>query len=403
MEWSNSASPSPPHSKETSVAGFCCYPHHRLQWSLVTEGHSSLCSQVLLCNTLLGFPHPSLLAISSLSLAGHFLPLPLNQRGFFSHSSKELVTFTARYWNLWTEQSHSSAKLDWFQLPHSRKLLILQLSLFSCLNHPIFLRLGPQWQRSCMASETGGGSCQRLFPKPFKARGDFTMFPISKQSYSIWLLPAVSQYLSLTPVYYCSSGSRVKFPWLPGWSFLMQTWCNVPACPIPGYMTSPEPQQTTAPPRCATFSTTGLLVLCRLSDMLESITQSFTGIQNCPTDKQRNHTYTEISKGTVMLHKPVATAFNLPYIQNSSPPLLVHWSHTILYERAWCQTFRAAQHGLLIGMIQIGTADKLLFHAAVRGALKNGHVQIYATFVSLYWHYSVEPATGEALLCYENI
>lgn len=125
--------------------------------------------------------------------------------------------------------------------------------------------------------------------------------------------------------------------------------------------------------------------------------------KNCPTDKQRNHTYTEISKGTVMLHKPVATAFNLPYIQNSSPPLLVHWSHTILYERAWCQTFRAAQHGLLIGMIQIGTADKLLFHAAVRGALKNGHVQIYATFVSLYWHYSVVPATGEALLCYENI
>lgn len=52
------------------------------------------CSQVLLSSTLLGFLHPSLLAISSLSLAGHFLPMPLNRRGFFP-PSKELVTFTA--------------------------------------------------------------------------------------------------------------------------------------------------------------------------------------------------------------------------------------------------------------------------------------------------------------------
>lgn len=246
-----------------------------------------------------------------------------------------------------------------------------------------------------MASGTGDGSCQRSFAKPFEARGDFTMFPISKQSYSIWLLPAVSQYLSLTPVYYCSSGSRVKFLWLPGWSFLMQTWCNVPACPIPGCMTSPEPQQTTAPPQCAAFSTVGLLVLFRLSYMLESITRYFTGLQNCPTDKQWNHTYTEISKGTVTLPKPVLTVFNLPCIQNSSPSLLVRWSHTILHERAWCQILRAAQPGLLIGTIQIGTADKLLFHAAVRGALKNGHVQTYATFVSLYWHESVVLLRGK--------
>lgn len=227
-------------------------------------------------------------------------------------------------------------------------------------------------------------------------------FQSVKQCYSIWLLPAVSQYLSLTPLYYCSSESQVKFLWLPGWRFLMQTWCNVPACPVPGYMTSPEPQQTAAPPQCATFSTTGLLVLFRLSYMLESITWHFTGLQNCPTDKQWNHTYTEISKGTVMLLKPVLTAFNLPCTQNSSPSLLVHWSHTILHERAWCQIFRAAQHRLLTGTIQTGTADKLLFHAAVRRALKNGHVQTYATFIFLYWHYSVVPATGEALLCCEN-
>lgn len=50
-------------------------------WSL--RAIHLFCSQVLLGNTLLGFPHPSLLAISSLSLAGHFLPLPLNQRVVF--------------------------------------------------------------------------------------------------------------------------------------------------------------------------------------------------------------------------------------------------------------------------------------------------------------------------------
>lgn len=50
-------------------------------WSL--RAIHLFCSQVLLGNTLLGFPHPSLLAISSLSLAGHFLSLPLNQRVFF--------------------------------------------------------------------------------------------------------------------------------------------------------------------------------------------------------------------------------------------------------------------------------------------------------------------------------
>lgn len=61
-----------------------------------------------------------------LSLAGHFLPVPLNWS--FSSPSKELVTFTAWYWNLWTELSHSSAKFDWFHLPRSRKLDMLQLS-----------------------------------------------------------------------------------------------------------------------------------------------------------------------------------------------------------------------------------------------------------------------------------
>lgn len=136
-----------------------------------------------------------------------------------------------------------------------------------------------------MASETGDGSCQRSFAKPFKARGDFTMFPISKQSYSIWLFPAV------LPVSLINTGLLLLL-WEPseislaGWSFLMQTWCNVPACPIPGCMTSPEPQQTTAPPRCATFSTIGLLVLFRLSYTLESATQYFTGLQNCPADQQ---------------------------------------------------------------------------------------------------------------------
>lgn len=211
------------------------------------------------------------------------------------------------------------------------------------------------------------------------------MFPISKQSYSIWLFPAV------LPVSLINTGLLLLL-WEPseislaGWSFLMQTWCNVPACPIPGCMTSPEPQQTTAPPRCATFSTIGLLVLFRLSYTLESVTQYFTGLQNCPADQQWNHTDTETSKGTPMLPKPVLTAFNLPCIQNSSPSLLVHWSHAILHERAWCQIFRAAQHGLLIGTIQIGTSDKLLFKQAARGALKKGHVQIHATFVFLYWH-----------------
>lgn len=273
-------------------------------------------------------------------------------RGFFPHSSKELVTFTAWYWNLWTEPSHSSAKLDRFQLPHSRKLVILQLSLFSCLNHPMFLRLCPQWQGAAWPLKQEMAVAKGHLQSHSKQEGTSQCFKSVKQSYSIWLLPAVSQYLSLTPVYYCSSESQVKFFWLPGWSFLMQTWCNVPACPIPGYMTSPEPQQTAAPPRCAPFSTTGLLVLFRLSYTLESITQYFTGLQNCPTDKQWNHTYTEISKGTVMFPKPVLTAFNLPCIQNSSPSLLVHWSHTILHERVWCQIFRAAQHGLLTGTIQ---------------------------------------------------
>lgn len=267
-----------------SVAAFCSYPHHRLQWSLVTEGHSSL----WLSGPVQQYPP----GLSPSIITGNFIsgpcwahpPIAFESEGFFPFL-KGLVIFTAWYWNPWTEPSHSSAKLDRFQLPRSRKLVMLQLSLFSCLNHPIFLRLCPQWQRSYMASETGDGSCQRSFAKPFKARGDFTMFPISKQSYSIWLFPAV------LPVSLINT-SLLLLLWEPseislaGWSFLMQTWCNVPACPIPGRMTSPEPQQTTATPRCATFSTIGLLVLFRLSYTLESATQYFTGLQNCPTDQQ---------------------------------------------------------------------------------------------------------------------
>lgn len=127
-ERGNRTSSSPPRDTEQSVAGFCSYPHHTdfsRAWS--PRAIPLLCSQVLLSSTLLGFPHPSLPAISSLSLAGHFLFMPLNQRGFFP-PSKEFITFTAWYWNLWTKLSHSSAKLGWFQLPHSRKLDILQLS-----------------------------------------------------------------------------------------------------------------------------------------------------------------------------------------------------------------------------------------------------------------------------------
>lgn len=149
-----------------------------------------------------------------------------------------------------------------------------------------------------------------------------------------------------------------------------------------------RPRQTTAPPQCAAFSTVGLGALFRLFHTLESIVQYFKGLQNCATDKQWNHTYAEISKGTVMLPKPVLTAFNLPWIQDSSPSLLVHWSHTILRERAKRQIFRAAQHGFLVGTIQKGMLYKLLFHAGihislqrVRWAFKDEHVQTYATFV----------------------
>lgn len=72
-----------------SVAAFCSYPHHRLQWSLVTEGRSSL----LLSGPAQQYPpglSPSIITeTSSLALAGHILPFPLNQRGF-SPSSKGL-------------------------------------------------------------------------------------------------------------------------------------------------------------------------------------------------------------------------------------------------------------------------------------------------------------------------
>lgn len=57
-------------------------------WSL--RSIHLFCSHILPCNTLLSFPHPSLLAISSLSLAGYFLPLPLNQRGFFPLPQRSL-------------------------------------------------------------------------------------------------------------------------------------------------------------------------------------------------------------------------------------------------------------------------------------------------------------------------
>lgn len=48
-------------------------------WSL--RAIHLFCSQVLLSNTLLGFPHPSLPDISSLSFAGHFLPMAFESEG----------------------------------------------------------------------------------------------------------------------------------------------------------------------------------------------------------------------------------------------------------------------------------------------------------------------------------
>lgn len=126
--WGSSTSPSPPHYAQLSAARFCSYPHHKDfggPWSLRAI-HLFLLSSLAQQYPLLGFPHPSLPAISSLSLAGHFHPMPLNWR--FSSPSKELVTFTAWHWNLWTELSHGSAKLVWLYLPRSRKLDILQLS-----------------------------------------------------------------------------------------------------------------------------------------------------------------------------------------------------------------------------------------------------------------------------------
>lgn len=125
--WGSSTSPSLPHYTQLSAARFCSYPHHKDfggPWSLRAI-HLFLLSTLARQYPLLGFPHPLLLAISSLSLAGHFRPMPLNWR--FSPPSKELVTFTAWHWNLWTELSHGSAKLVWLHLPHSRKLDILQL------------------------------------------------------------------------------------------------------------------------------------------------------------------------------------------------------------------------------------------------------------------------------------
>lgn len=145
---------SPPRNTELSVAELLFFPtSQRLQQSPGTEGHSS---------PLLSGPaqqHPT--GLSSSIITGNFNsvscwalpPRAFESEGLFFPPSKELITFTTRCWNLWTELSHSSAKLGWFHLPHSRKLAILQLPfLFSCLNHLLFLQLHPHQH---MASKTG--------------------------------------------------------------------------------------------------------------------------------------------------------------------------------------------------------------------------------------------------------
>ena len=118
--------PSPRHGAECGWLLFLP-TSQRLQRSLVTEGHSSL----LFSGPAQQYPT----GLSSSIITGNFIsvscwalpPCAFELEGFFS-PSKELITFTAWYWNLWTELSHSSAKLDWFRLPHRRKLAILQLS-----------------------------------------------------------------------------------------------------------------------------------------------------------------------------------------------------------------------------------------------------------------------------------
>lgn len=100
---------------------------HRLQQSLVTEGHSSL----LLPGPAQQYPtglSSSIITGNLISVSCWALPPCAFESECFFPPSKELITFTAWYWNLWTELNHSSAKLDWFHLPHSRKLDILQLS-----------------------------------------------------------------------------------------------------------------------------------------------------------------------------------------------------------------------------------------------------------------------------------
>lgn len=128
VECSNSASPSPPHSKEKCG----CLLFLSTPQTSVEPGH---------WGPFISFALRSCSAIPSWAFPIHHYwdfisgpcwahpPLAFESEGFFPFL-KGLVTFTAWYWNPWTEPSHSSAKLDWFQLPRSRKLVMLQLSVF---------------------------------------------------------------------------------------------------------------------------------------------------------------------------------------------------------------------------------------------------------------------------------
>lgn len=95
----------------------------------------------------------------------------------------------------------------------------------------------------------------------------------------------------------------------------MQTQCNVPACPAPGYVTPPETTADHSNPLNVPQGS----ALFGFFHTTESTLHNLKGLQNHAADKQPNHTELETKKSIIMLPKPVPMVYNLPCIQDSIP------------------------------------------------------------------------------------
>lgn len=103
----------------------------------------------------------------------------------------------------------------------------------------------------------------------------------------------------------------------------MQTLCNVPACPIPCCVTSPE---TSAPLGSAAFSSAGLHASLRLLHSLESIVQYFKDLQTHVKDKQQNRTdrnlkgHRYVARACAEHFPPAVHLGSLPFTGSSLKP-----------------------------------------------------------------------------------